>query len=219
MTTNHTPDAGNTSESNTNSVDGAAVPPSSPFAGESFPGRQDAAQSGYPGAQPGDAQQPGSQQGAYQQPGAQQPGYQQGAYQQAGAQQGGYQQAGYPQQGAASGIDDRTGALISHLSAPVAALISAGWLSIAGPLVMWLIFKDKSPFIRVASAESFNFQITTWIASIVGWILCFTIILLPIGLLLILLAGLASIVFGIIGAVKVANGEQYRYPWNLKLLK
>ncbi len=34
-----------------------------------------------------------------------------------------------------------------------AMALSAGWLSFVGPLVMWLIYKDRSPFVRQAAAE------------------------------------------------------------------
>ena len=114
--------------------------------------------------------------------------------------------------------DDRLWAMIAHLSAPIATIVSAGWLNIVGPLVVYLVKKDSSPFIRNASAGAFNFVITTWLISIVGWILTFTIIGAIIGIPMIIIGSLASIVLGIVGAIRSWNGEAYTYPWQIKIL-
>ena len=217
MDTNTTPNSGETPDSASRPDAGA---PESPFQGEPFLGDQQ-----QPADQPDQYHQQGeyTQQSRHGRPGEY--GQAHGQYQQQPqyGQQPPYGAPGQQPYGAArptgtGGLDDRTAAILSHLAAPIAALISVGWLSIVGPLVMWLIYRDKSSFVRTAAAQSFNFQITTWLTSIIGWVLCFTIILLPIGILLILLSSIASFVLGIWGAVKVSGGEQFRYPWNLPIL-
>lgn len=115
--------------------------------------------------------------------------------------------------------EDRTAAVLSHLAAPIAAVVSVGWLNWVGPLVMWLIYKDRSPFVRTAAAQSFNYQVTMWLTSILGWILVFTVVLFPIGLILILVGNVMALILGVWGAIRTAGGNQYRYPWNLPLLK
>src|SRR5690625_3206910 len=72
--------------------------------------------------------------------------------------------------------DDRTLAILSHLSPLIALVLSAGWLSFVGPLAMWLIFRDRSPLVRNAAATAFNFNITVWIAVIIGWVCLVTIV-------------------------------------------
>ena len=114
--------------------------------------------------------------------------------------------------------DERMWAMIAHLSAPIAAVVSAGWLSIVGPLVVYLLRKDSSPFVRTAAAGAFNFQLTMWLVTIVGWILNITVIGLVIGIPLVILGGLGSIILGIVGAIKTWNGESYTYPWQIKAL-
>lgn len=114
--------------------------------------------------------------------------------------------------------DERLWAMIAHLSAPIATVVSAGWLNIVGPLVVYLVKKDSSPFVRNASAGAFNFVLTTWLISIIGWILTFTIIGAIIGIPMIIVGSLASIVLGIVGAIKSWNGEAYTYPWQVKVL-
>ena len=71
---------------------------------------------------------------------------------------------------------------------------------------------------RTAAAGAFNFQISAWLMSVVGWVLCFTIILLPIGILLIILGNLLTLILGIWGAVRTSGGHQYKYPWQIRIL-
>ena len=79
--------------------------------------------------------------------------------------------------------EERTWAILGHLSAIIAAVISAGWLSVVGPLVIWALYKDKSAFVRQAAAGAFNFNLAVWAAVIVGWIMFFTMILIPVALI------------------------------------
>ena len=120
---------------------------------------------------------------------------------------------------ASVGGADRIPAILAHLAAPIAAIVSVGWLNWAGPLVVWLLYKNHSPFVRTAAAQAFNYQITMWITSIIGWILVFTVVLSPIGLALILIGNVMALILGVWGALRTAGGHQYRYPWNLPFLK
>ena len=114
--------------------------------------------------------------------------------------------------------DDRMWAMLAHLSAPIAAIVSAGWLTFLGPLIVWLVKKDSSPFVRNAAAGAFNFSITMALISILGWILNFTVILSVIGIPLVLLGAFGAIVLGVVGAIKSWNGVAYTYPWQFKIL-
>ena len=117
-----------------------------------------------------------------------------------------------------AGSDDRVVAVLAHLSPIIAAIVSAGALSFLGPLILWFIYKDRSPLVRNASATSFNFHITVWACWIVAWILAFTIVGLPISIVLWVVPGVAQIVLSIIGALRAWNGEIYRYPFQLTIL-
>ncbi|SEF01202.1 DUF4870 domain-containing protein [Ruania alba] len=121
----------------------------------------------------------------------------------------------YPQQ--ARG-DDRTIAILAHLSPIIAMIVSIGFVSIAGPLLVWLIWRDRGPLVRNAAASSFNFHLTVWVAMVVGWIMVFTVILLPLGLFLIFIPGLIQLIFSIIGAVRASRGEVYSYPFQIRIL-
>ncbi len=117
-----------------------------------------------------------------------------------------------PQTGAPS-ADEKTWAMIAHLSWLVGFIIPFG--SVLGPLVVWLIKKDTMPFVAEQGKEALNFQITVLIAAIISFILMFVFI----GIILIVVVGLGALVLSIIAAIKAQNGEDYRYPWALRLVK
>src|SRR3712207_7429071 len=54
--------------------------------------------------------------------------------------------------------------ILAHLSAPIAALLSAGSLSLLGPMLVWLAKKDD-PYARRAAAGAFNFNLSVWLRS------------------------------------------------------
>ncbi|MEB8325252.1 MULTISPECIES: DUF4870 domain-containing protein [Dietzia] len=147
----------------------------------------------------------------------QQPGHHQYGDPQFG--QSGYGDPRYGNQPPAVGPDDRTPAALAHASSLIAMALSAGWLSFVGPLVMWLIYKDRSPFVRQAAAGSFNFNLGLWIMSIVGWIFILTVIGLPIGLILLAVSFLAQIIGHVIGTVRATQGRTINYPFQLRVLR
>ena len=63
--------------------------------------------------------------------------------------------------------------------------------------------------------EALNFQITVTIAMVISIILMIVII----GGILAPIVGVINLVFCIIAAVKANNGEAYRYPFTLRLIK
>ncbi|HEY0333987.1 MAG TPA: DUF4870 domain-containing protein [Stenotrophomonas sp.] len=108
--------------------------------------------------------------------------------------------------------DERTMALVAHLLGILTWLI--------GALVIWLVNKDANPakpFVVDQAKEALNFQITIGIAYVVAVILT----IISFGLLFFLptLVWIANLVFCILAAVKANNGETYRYPFTLRLVK
>ena len=118
---------------------------------------------------------------------------------------------------AASG-DDKTLAVLAHLSPIIALVLTAGWLSWVGPLLVWLIWRDRSPLVRTAAATSFNFNLTIWIAVVLGWICIFTLILIPVGIVLLVVPGILQLIFSILGALRASRGEAYKYPLQIPVL-
>ena len=113
--------------------------------------------------------------------------------------------------------EERTGAIAAHLSTIVAMVLSAGWLSFVGPLVVWFIYKDRSPYVRSAAAGSLNFNVWAWVMSVIAWICLFTVVLIPVAIVLWILVTL-SFIFHILGAIKAGRGEPFRYPAEIRIL-
>lgn len=150
-------------------------------------------------------------QSGYPQPGQQYQGYPAQGY-------GNYQAGpGYPNQpyGApAGGSDERTMAIIAHIGGPVVALLSVGSLHWVPALIVYLVYKDRSPFVRQHASEALNFQITLLIAYVVSWFLAFIII----GIFTWFVAWVLAIIFGILATMAASRGEPYRYPINIRMV-
>ncbi|GGT13789.1 DUF4870 domain-containing protein [Nonomuraea spiralis] len=104
------------------------------------------------------------------------------------------------------GSDDTTMAMLSHL---LGLLVS--WV---GPLIIYLMKKDESPYVRDQAAEALNFQITMFIGYMIAGVL--TVVL--IGLLLLPLVWIVSLIFHIQAALATNRGENYRYPFAIRLI-
>lgn len=105
--------------------------------------------------------------------------------------------------------DQRTMALAAHLLGIFTWFI--------GPLIIWLINKDdpNKAFVTDQAKEALNFQITITIAMLI----CIVLTIVIIGGILAPIVGILNLVFCIIAAVKANNGEAYRYPFALRLIK
>ncbi len=84
-----------------------------------------------------------------------------------------------------------------------------------GPLVIWLILKKEFPEVDVNGKESLNFQITVTLWYFLAAILA----ILVIGWFLLFIIAVANVVLVVMAAVKVSNGENFRYPWTIRLIR
>lgn len=134
------------------------------------------------------------------------------------AQQGQGAPFGHDQVRMAPDGSDRGVAIFAHLAAPIGNLVSAGSLPFLGPLIVWLIYRRRSPFVRQAAAGSFNFNLGMTVLSLIGYVMVLTVILLPVGFILVALAAIFSLWFSIVGAIRASRGEPYRYPMQLRVL-
>jgi uncharacterized Tic20 family protein len=114
-----------------------------------------------------------------------------------------------------SEADDRQWASFAHLGGILGPLPS---------LLIWLIFKDRGQLTNTEGKEALNFQITavlayvallivTTVLSSFLWFLAFVITLLPLGLWVLV------VLWSIFGFQKAKEGQNYRYPVNLRFIK
>ncbi|MGE3289307.1 MAG: DUF4870 domain-containing protein [Pseudonocardia sp.] len=111
----------------------------------------------------------------------------------------------------------RLAAILAHLSAPIAALLSAGWLSLLGPLLVWLVKKDD-PYARRAAAGAFNFNLAFWLLYLLSWLLIITVVGAVVGIPLLVVLFLVSAWCHIKGAIRAANDQPYDYPFQIRVL-
>lgn len=85
-------------------------------------------------------------------------------------------------------------------------------LGFLGPLLVWLVKRNEFPAVDEHGREAANFQITMGglqfilaIIPIIGWFFLIPAMFINIGL-------------SIFASVKASHGEQYRYPFSLRLL-
>ena len=102
--------------------------------------------------------------------------------------------------------DDRTWGLLAHLSSLIGGFI--------GPLVIWLVKKEESPFVADQAKEALNFQIAVLIASVI----CAASALVLIGFLLMPVVLIGNIVYTVIAAMEANKGVAYRYPYTIRLI-
>lgn len=112
---------------------------------------------------------------------------------------------------------EKNWAVAAHL-ASVAGWIGVPFGHILAPLVVWLVKKDESEFVRGQAIESLNFQISMTIYALVSGLLAITVIGLVVAIpaLIAIIAG--DIIFTIVGALQVSRGIPYRYPLTIRLL-
>ena len=115
--------------------------------------------------------------------------------------------------------DERLWAMLAHLS--VLLNLVTGFLGVFAPLIIYMIYKDRSRFVAFQSMQAFIFQLIFWAGGgvLVGVMWAMTGILsafligllcIPFALLFSLLP-LGAIVYGVIGGIQAYQGQDFRY--------
>jgi len=107
--------------------------------------------------------------------------------------------------------------MIAHVGVFVAAWFAMGFLC---PLVIWLVYRNRSDFIRRHALESLNFQLSLLIYSAIAVILI--LVTFGLGILiivpLIIIGAIAALVVIILATMAASSGREYRYPLTIRLV-
>jgi uncharacterized Tic20 family protein len=114
-----------------------------------------------------------------------------------------------------SASDEKTWNMVSHFGGAGAAFVSGGTLGWVPPLISMVAKGNESPNVKANAVEALNFQLTWAIASVISYAL----MCLLIGFFTIFLTVAVAVIFGIIAGVKASNGETYRYPVSVRVIK
>jgi uncharacterized Tic20 family protein len=110
--------------------------------------------------------------------------------------------------------DDLNMGMLCHLLA-----IFTGFL---GPLIVWLVKKDRSAFVDFHGKESLNFQITVLLITTALSALGFALIFIAIGLIFFPLIGIVligALVLEILACLAASRGEFFRYPLSIRFIR
>ena len=108
--------------------------------------------------------------------------------------------------------EDRNMAMLCHLLSILTGFI--------GPLILWLVKKDESPFINHHGREALNFLITLLLVYLVLFGLMFVLMFIFIGFFLLPLMialPVLALVAEIMACMAANRGEWHRYPCCLRL--
>jgi uncharacterized Tic20 family protein len=104
---------------------------------------------------------------------------------------------------------DKIWSILSHLS----IFLGVGFIIL--PLVVFLAMKGESGYVTSNAREALNFHISILIYAICSVPLAFCFIGGPLAILI----GIASLILAIVAAVKASDGQCFRYPLTLRLVK
>lgn len=114
--------------------------------------------------------------------------------------------------------DRRNLGALAHLSAFVGL---AGVPSFLGPLAVWLLHRERDPWVADQARDALNFNLSLLIYAAAAVVL--SIVTLGVGLLVtipaVVVGAIAWLVVPVIAALRAADGNRYRYPFTLELVR
>ncbi|WP_160297486.1 DUF4870 domain-containing protein [Demequina flava] len=117
--------------------------------------------------------------------------------------------------------DARMWAMFTHIGAVIAAVVSGGILGFIVPLVIWLVYRDRSALVGFHGRQQMNLQLTGLIvgigAIVIGFATLFFGFILTIPLWI--AYWIYSIVISIIAGLKANNGDYYRIKFAIPFFK
>lgn len=103
--------------------------------------------------------------------------------------------------------NDRLLAILCHLSGFIGVPLIL-------PLVIYLVMKEDSIFVKDHAREALNFHLSLFFYTL----LCVPLVMIVIGVPALVALGVFSAVVAILAAVKVSDGASYRYPLCIRLI-
>ena len=117
--------------------------------------------------------------------------------------------------------EDKNLAMLTHGGTIAAAVFSGGFLDIAVPAVAYVLFKDKSQFLKDHVRHQLNFQLTALAVALIG--AAIAALTFGVGLIVAIPAIVFFFVVDIVASIKAAlaasRGEDYRFPFTIDFLK
>lgn len=125
-----------------------------------------------------------------------------------------------PSSGTGNSANTANLALLTALS-PLVSILTGGILfNILIPLILWLVWKDQNPRVDKVGKNVLNSQISWLIWNLIAGIISGILMFIFIGFITIFIVPVLWIIFSIVHALKVSNGEDdYVMPVTIRFLK
>lgn len=104
-----------------------------------------------------------------------------------------------------SPADEKLWATLTHLS---------GIFFFIGPLIAYIVLRDRGPFIRAHTAAALNVQLTL----VIGYLVSSVLMIVLIGFLLFPAVYIWGLVVAILGAVKANQGQWFTPPATIRFV-
>lgn len=137
------------------------------------------------------------------------------------------QPAGYHQPSTVNAVrpmlesEARTWSMLVHIIAVAAIVLSAGLLSFVAPLIIWLVFRQRSALVDFHGKQNLNLQLTLLVVGIGAVVV--GLLTVGIGLILTLplwaTYGIYAFVISIVAGVKAHSGEYYRIRFTIPFIR
>jgi uncharacterized Tic20 family protein len=115
--------------------------------------------------------------------------------------------------------DERTWAMLAHLT--VVVNLFTAFIGPIAALVIYLVYRDRSRYVAYQAWQSFIFQLIWWIGggilAGIAWAVSGLLAMVVIGCLcmplalIISLAPVVALIYGIIGAIQCNAGQDFKY--------
>ncbi|GAB4010886.1 DUF4870 domain-containing protein [Nocardioides ultimimeridianus] len=110
--------------------------------------------------------------------------------------------------------EERTWSMLTHVGVGAATVFSAGTLGFFAALAVYLLHKDRGPFIRHNAANAMNIQLNMLMWAVIGLVL----VLVLVGFLVLLAVPIVGVVLHIVAAVKASRGEWWNPPMTIRFI-
>jgi uncharacterized Tic20 family protein len=110
--------------------------------------------------------------------------------------------------------DENTWAVLAHLS--VFLNVLTGFLGPVAALVIWLMYKDRSPRVSFHALQSLWYQVAWMVVLAIGWTIAGILTIVLVGFLLfpvMIVLSVLPFAHMAFAAYKVNQGVDYRYPF------
>ncbi len=115
----------------------------------------------------------------------------------------------------------RTWSMLIHIIAAAAMVLSLGFLGFVVPLILWLIYRERSALVDFHGKQNLNLQLTVLVSGVAAFVI--GALFFGVGLIVTVpLWGLYcvyALIISIVAGVRAHRGEYYRVPAIIPFVK